>query len=142
MEKTTITKRPARTFKGVARPYKRNTDYLVQGGMSLKGKDIRSRLYNGTLQPSEGGGQYIIDDELAKISKMSKIDLAREQLKGNNEITNLKNKLANDEANRKKAEERKRSAASAGDNPTGGKDTSTDGDSNRRTGSQGAEGKV
>lgn len=68
--------------------------FRVIPGRSLKGKDIMNRLKNRTIIPGYDG-QYTLDEQFSKMKLQSKIDIARDHVKAQKEIHNLKTKLEN-----------------------------------------------
>lgn len=69
--------------------------YRVIPNMTPKGPDLMRMLQNGSLK---GGseGEYSMDEEIEKISKMSRADLKRESILGQEKVNQLENKLKNE----------------------------------------------
>jgi len=61
--------------------------------LSLTGKDIMSRLKNRSLVLDGMTGNYTVEEQWSALQKMSKVDIAREQLKNRANINELKSKL-------------------------------------------------
>lgn len=66
--------------------------FKVIPNLSLTGKDILTRLRNRSLTLNQGG-QYILDEKIDQVRRMSKIDIAREALSNQKKINNLNQKL-------------------------------------------------
>jgi len=69
------------------------TKQKVVPGLSLKGKDLMTRIKNGSIQLQGSNGQYIQSKELADAVRLSKTDqiiAARENAK---KVAELKSKL-------------------------------------------------
>lgn len=70
----------------------KSNKFKVIPNLSLKGKDILTRLRNRSLTLG-ANGQYALDEKIDQVRRMSKIDIAREALSNQQRINNLTNKI-------------------------------------------------
>lgn len=75
------------------KPTQVNPKYRVIPNLSLKGKDIMTRIKNRSLIPDRSGQIYSLDDKIDTSRKMSKLDLLNEMQKNDRQISDLKSKL-------------------------------------------------
>lgn len=66
--------------------------FRVIPNLSLKGKDIATRLKNRTLK-IDTDGQYSLEAEIDETRRMSKLDISRKAVENNKKINSLNDKL-------------------------------------------------
>jgi len=66
--------------------------FKVIPNLSLKGKEIQSRLQNRSLILN-GNQQYSLDDKIDEARRMSKLDILNERIKLQKSISNMQKSL-------------------------------------------------
>lgn len=69
--------------------------YRVHPNLSIRGKELLTRIKSRNIKLDNSGQQYIMDEEILKLSRMNKKDVINEHREGAQKINSLKNKLQN-----------------------------------------------